>query len=151
MKWNGLLNAWMYFLRSNKIHYMCTFSNTLILYSIIHTYLYVPFFGRNSLNWRSVTGRPGIFVRYGNCSSQNENTTVVYVSGCGTAWSLPTLPLEPPLPPPPLRNVEPPDCDVSIITVFPEMPNLRNTPFIAETNYIKIYINIKIILSLIQI
>ena len=44
---------------------------------------------------------PGIFDRYGNCSSQKENTTVVWFSG----WPLPV----------PFLNVELPERELSVL------------------------------------
>lgn len=52
-------------------------------YYLVDTYRYWPFLGRKSLNCFRVTGlSPGILIRYGTSSSQNEYTTVVVCSCC---------------------------------------------------------------------
>lgn len=42
----------------------------------------LPFLGKNSLNCFRVGCKPGIFILYGNSSSQKLNTTVVNSCGC---------------------------------------------------------------------
>lgn len=58
-----------------------------------------------------MTDRPGILVRYGNCSSQNEKTTVVY-SELSTQVAAPGK--EPRTPRKLLRNVDWPERGASI-------------------------------------